>query len=295
MKRKVFSVWTICITALFLCACATSEEPVTPAITSKPKVIIVDPATPTPTLTLEEGHAPDNAEDTQPSETPVITPEASATPKPTNTPVPTATTAPTATPKPSKAPTVTPKPTQAESRPYEKGVLTDTEFKSKWIGMKFAFGDGIELTSQEELDETMRLMEEAVTGKEIKGALDYENLGLVYEMSLVWQDKGLIMQVMVERMADKSATEADYVAAMREEMSLLEESGFTYTVDDKNYTETIAGKEFANFGYTTYYGEDISLHQENYIRKQDDRIILISIMGESEEGMQDLLKRFKAY
>jgi len=295
MKRRVLFWGVMCMAGLFLCACGSVEETPAPTITSKPKVMIVDAATPTPTLTPEEGVIPDNTEEPVPTETPVITPEASVAPEPTQTPVPTPTTAPTATPKPTKAPTATPEPTKAESRSYEKGELTATEFKSKWMGMKLTAEAGMELSPQEELDETMRLMEEAVTGKEIKGALNYDKLGIVYEMTLVWQDKGLTMQVMAERMADASATEADYVAAMREEMSMLEENGFTCSVDDNTYTEVIAGKEFSNFGYTTYYGEGISLHQENYIRKQGDRMILISIMGESEAGMQDLLECFKAY
>lgn len=282
MKKNVLKLWAICFCGLFLAACGSVEEAATPTITSKPKVMIVDAATPTPTLTLEEGEA-------APTETPVPTPEE------TPTAVPQETAAPVPTAAPTKAPTATPEPTKAEKRSYEKGTLTDSEFKSEWLGLKFIAGKGMELSSQKELDEIMRLTEEAVFGKEIKGALDYESLALVYEMSLVWQDKGLTMQVMVERMADGMATEEDYVAAMRDEMSLLEENGFTYIVDDRTYQETIAGKEFANFGYTTYYGNDVSLHQENYIRKQDDRIVLISIMGESEEGMQELLNRFKEY
>lgn len=298
MKKKVHKLAILCIIGLFLCACSEAEELQTPEITSKPKVLVVDAATPTPTLTPEDGDLPET-EVAVPTEAPSSVPEESVTPVPTATPMPTQTPtptkAPTKAPKPTQAPTTTPEPTKAEKRPYEKGELTGNEFRSKWMGMKFTAGAGMELSSQEELDETMRLTEEAVYGREIKGALDYETLALVYEMSLVWQDKGLIMQVMVERMADASATEADYVAAMWDEMSELEENGFTYTVDDKTYSETIAGKQFSNFGYTTYMGEDVSVHQENYIRKQDDRIIIISIMGESEAGMQELLKQFKAY
>ena len=292
MKRNSLKIGIICIAGLFLCACGSLEKNVTPAVTVTPKVIIVDPATPTPTLTPKEGEQPEFSEEDNVTSTPAPTPsEVTKEPEPTKAEAPTA----TPTPKPTKAPTATPEPTKAENRPYEKGVLTGTEFKSEWLGMKFTTTAGMELSPQKELDETMRLTEEAVSGKEIKGALDYDTLGLVYEMSLVWQDKGLNMQVLVERMADSSATEADYIAAMKEEMSLLEESGFTYIVDDKTYSETIAGKEYVNFGYTTYYGSDISLRQENYIRKQGDRMILISIMGESEAGMQDLLDLFKKY
>ena len=290
MKKRVCKIGIICIASLFLCACSVAEDTEAPPITSKPKVLLVDAATPTPTFTPEEGE-----EVPAPTETPVPTPEESVTPTPTETPVPTPKPTVTPKPEPTQAPTATPEPTKAEKGPYEKGTLTTEEFKSKWLGMKFTAGAGMELSPQEELDETMRLTEEAVTGKEIRGALDYAKLGLLYEMYMVWQDKGLSMQVMVERMEDTSATEEDYVASMWEELYLLEEVGFTYVVDDKTYSETIAGKEYLNFGYTTYLGDDVSLCQENYIRRQDDRMILISIMGETKAGMQDLIKYFKEY
>ena len=301
MKKYTFKLGIICIAGLFLCACGSAEETKTPVITSKPKVLLVDAATPTPTLTLKEGELQEGTENAAPTETVIPTPEESETPKPTETPEPTR--AATPTPIPTKSPAVTPtptpikppEPTKTENRPYEKGELTADEFKSKWLGMRFAAETGMEFSPQEELDETMRLTEETVYGNKIKGALDYEKLGLVYEMSMVWQDKGVSMQIMVERMEDASATEEDYVAAMQEEMSMLEDVGFTYVVDDKTYPETIAGKEFVNFGYTTYLGDDVSLHQENYIRKQGDRIILISIMGESESGKQELMDKFKEY
>jgi len=307
VKKTRIGLVILCACSLGLTACASIEEKSAPVITSKPKVMIVDAATPTPTLTVKEGEAAKPTESVIPTETPFPATEETAvpteaatstpTPKPIKAPTaaPTPTKAPTATPKPTKTPTATPKPTKAERRPYGKGVLSEAEFKSEWMGMKFAAGEGIELLPQEELDELMRLMEEASSGKKIPGDLVYENLALVYELSLVWQDKGLTMQVMVERMADSQATEEDYVAAMQEELGVLEENGFTYHLDEKNSPRTIAGKEFANFGYTTYYDEFVSLHQENYIRKQDDRMILISIMGESEDGVEELIKLFKEY
>lgn len=301
MKKKRVSFLGILFCGLCLTACGSTQEKATPTITSKPKVMIVDAATPTPTWIVKQ------SETVQPTETPLPIPEETVVPTPTkaeapeNTVAPTPTNKPTtapkatATPKPTKPPTATPEPTKAEKRPYEKGTLSDTEFKSEWMGMKLVAGEGMEFFPQEELDELMRLMEEAFLEKKIEGDLVYEELALVHELSLVWQDKGLTMQVMVERMADDQITEEDYLVAMMEELEVLEENGFTYLLDEKNHPQTIAGKEFANFGYTTFYDEYVSLHQENYLRKQDDRMILISIMGESETGVEELIKRFKEY
>jgi len=287
VKRKIVTIGTICFFSMLLCACGSVEKTEVPTITGKPKVLVVDAATPTPTLTLEEGEL------TLPTETPLPTQEPTqaptATPKPTPAPVS------TQTPAPTKEPTPTPEPTKAEILSYEKGVLTDTGFKSEWMGIQFLAEEDIEVLPQEELDETMRLMQESLIGETGGEVLDYEALPMVYEMETVWQDKGLIMQVMVEYLADASVTEADYMEKLREEMYMFEESGFTYTVDDKKYSEVIAGKEFSNFGYTVYLTDEDRLHQENYFKKQGNRMILISIMGESEDGMQELLEMFEAY
>lgn len=282
--KKILKVGMLVACVLFLTACGRNEAAEIPTITSKPKLTIIDPATPTPTLTLEQGDLPEAQELTP---TPEPTSEPTSTPKPTATPKP--------TPKSTPKPTATPVPTKAEKLSYKKGTLTENSFKSEWMGLKFAVPKGVIMSSQEELDETMRLIEEATTGKEIEGALNYEELSLVYEMNLVWQDNGLILQMLVERVPE-SATIDDYLEGMEEELRLIEESGLTYIVDDQLYSEEIGGKKFSNFGYTVYY-EEVGMRQENYLRKQDDRIIVISIMCQegTEDSIPELLDCFTAY
>ena len=67
-------------------------------------------------------------------------------------------------------------------------------------------------------------------------------------------------------------------------------------MDSEIYKEVIGGKEFSNYGYTTYY-EELGMRQENYLRKQDDRIILLSITCDeaSAERIPKLLDAFQAY
>ena len=103
------------------------------------------------------------------------------------------------------------------------------------------------------------------------------------------------MQLLVEPLEDESVIEDDYVSQMVEEVYSLEEMGLSYEMDDMPRQEVIGGKTFMEFGYTTYFGEDISLRQQNYMRKQGDRMVLISITGESENGMQELIGYFDAY
>lgn len=269
---------------LLLAGCGSLETTEVPAITGKPKVNIVEPATPTPTITLEEGEVPPVSEAPE-----TIEPAATATP----TPEPVATAAPTATPKPTNKPTATPVPTKAAPKEYEKGVLTENSLTSTWMGLKFVAPKGAELSTQKELDATMRLIEEAVRGEELPKELDYEDLSIVYEMELTWQDEGMVMTVLVEKIPESTTVE-DYAKQLQKELYLLEESGLTYTVDDKLYSEKIGGLTFSNFGYTTYY-DTVGMRQENYFRKQGDHMILITLMCEADmvDNIPKLLDAFK--
>lgn len=289
MKRKRVKLGVLAVCGMIFAACGSAERQENPQITNKPKPLIIEAATPTPTLTVEQEEIPKVSE--VPSPTEMLAPTVTPTNKPTPTPTPTSKVEAT------KKPTATPVPTKQESTSYEKGVLTENSFKSKWMGLRFTSPDGVELSTQEELDKTMRLLAEALYGETPVGALDYEKLSVVFELSAVWQDEGVLMQVMVEKLTQESATVEEYVAQMKEEVSVLGENGLTYIMDDKLYSEMIGGKEFSNFGYTTYAAEGVGLRQENYLRKQDDRIILISIMCEDgeEESISRLLNAFSAY
>lgn len=298
-KETLKKIGILGLLVLFFAACDAAETATPPVVTSPPKVHVIAAATPTPTLTLEQGEvAPTPTSAPEATETPV--PEASMVPTPTEaltaaatpTPVATATPSPTATPKPTATPTPTKVP---ETTSYQKGTLTETGYESKWLGLRFTWEDGMEITPSEELDGTMRLLYEALSGKTAPENLVYEQLPVVYEMELTWQDKGLIMQLLVEPLEDESVIEDDYVSQMVEEVYSLEEMGLSYEMDDMPRQEVIGGKTFMGFGYTTYFGEDISLRQQNYMRKQGDRMVLISITGESENGMQELIGYFDAY
>lgn len=298
VKKKIVKIGMLSFCVLAFTACASTGGKSVPTPTPKPKVVIVDAATPTPTLTLTQGETPEGQ--TTPVPTGAEVPEVTATPAPTPTPAPTATPTPaaTATPKPTKAPTATPTPTKAAELSYEKGILTASSFESKWMGLKFTTPEGAELFSQEDMDELMCLMEEMLSGKRPTGELDYTEFTIVYEMSLIWPEEGLQMQVMVEHLEDASESVEDFLEELRAEILAMEESEIAYIIDAKTYSATIGGKAFSNFGYTISYGDGIDLRQENYFRKQGDRMIYINITcgtDVSENTIQKLLDAFTAY
>lgn len=284
MKTKILKIGILVICGMFFAGCAKADAKETPTITSRPTPLIIDPATPTPTITLEQEESPKITA----TNTPIPEQKATSTPVPTKKP--------TKTPTPTVKPTATPKPSKQERGAYQKGTLVSDGYESEWLGLKFRSPKGLEMYPQEELDETMRLVEEALNGELPEGKLPYEDLAVVYEMAALWPSEGLLIQVMTERLPDKSVSVEEYAEEMKEELSILESSNVTYIVDDIFYEKEIGGQEFLNFGYTTYTDEG-DLRQENYLKKQDDRIILISITGgtSSEDDMQKLLDAFTPY
>lgn len=290
MKKKIVSIAATGVLLLALAACGSTERNTIPTATPKPNLNIIEPATPTPIVWQEQGEV---------SEAPTTT----ATPIPTEKPAPTVkpTKKPTATPKPkltaTPKPTATPVPQKPDKGSYEKGILTGNSFESKWMGLRFTAPEGMELSTQEKLDETMRVMQEALYGESNGEALDYTQLVVVYEMEAVWQEEDLLMQVLVERLPEEAVSVEDYVAQTKEELAQFAGDGIAYIIDDKLYPVNIGGQEFYNFGVVTEYGSEVEVHQESYLKEQDGRLIMISFTSdrEADSEIQKVLDSFYAY
>jgi len=284
MKKRTGSIAVISALLLAFAACGSGGKKAIPTATPTPKLIFMDAATPTPMVWSEQGEAPNI------SKAPTPTEKLTATPKPTEPP--------TATPKP-KA-TATPKPTATpvpEKLFYEKGVLTEHGFESKWIGLRFSAPKEAELSTQAELDETMRVLDEALYGGQAGAILDYTKLNVVYELEAVWPSNDLLMQVLVERLPEETASVEEYAAQTKEELTQFAGDGIAYIIDDKLYPVNIGGQEFYNFGIITEYGSEVEVHQETYLKVQDGRLIMISFTSdkEADEQIQKILKSFSAY
>lgn len=287
MKKKGTSIVVVGMMLLALAACGSEGRKTIPTATPTPKLIFMEAATPTPIVWLEQDKKP---------EVPAIT----ATPKPTEkiTVTPKPTEPPTATPKP-KA-TATPKPTTTpvpEKLSYEKGVLTEYGFESKWMGVRFSAPKGAELSTQAELDETMRVLDEALYGGQAGEQLDYTKLAVVYELEAVWPSDDLLMQVIVECLPEGSMSVEEYATQTKEELTQFAGDGIAYIIDDKLYPVNIGGQEFYNFGIITEYGSEVEVHQDTYLKVQDGRLIMISFTSdkEADEQIQKILKSFSAY
>lgn len=277
MKKRTVSIAVISVLLVVFTACGSGEKKAIPTATPTPKLIFMEAATPTPIVWLEQDKKP---------EVPAIT----ATPKPTEPPTATPKPKATATPKP----TVTPVP---EKLSYEKGVLTEYGFESKWMGVRFSAPKGAELSTQAELDETMRVLDEALYGGQAGEQLDYTKLSVVYELEAVWPSDDLLMQVIVECLPEGSMSVEEYATQTKEELTQFAGDGIAYIIDDKLYPVNIGGQEFYNFGIITEYGSEVEVHQDTYLKVQDGRLIMISFTSdkEADEQIQKILKSFSAY
>ncbi len=281
MKKKTVSFVIAGFMLAAFAGCGSVGKGAIPTPTTKPWPVIVEPATPTPTM--------------QQSQT--VSPEITATQKPTETPMPTAKPTKRPTAEATKKPTATPKPTKKPAAgAYKKGTLTGNSYESEWIGLRFTAPKGTKLTSQKEMDENMRLLAEALGEIQPGEALDYAELSVVYEIEAEWPSDNMTMLFAIEKLEGAKTIE-EYADETREELELLTGDGISYIVDDEIYPVTVGGQEFYNFGCVLYYGDEIAMCQENYFRIQDDRLIGICFIGEnkSKDNIQKVLNCFSEY
>lgn len=298
MKKNVTGIVMAGMLSLLLAGCGSLGKKEAPTPTPRPTPKVIEAATPTPIIWSGQEDSSEDALTSSPTATPKPTEQSTTAPTVTMTPKPTKT--PTKAPEPTKKPTEKPKPTATpipEKMAYEKGVLTEKGFESKWIGLKFSAPEDVVLTSQEELDKIMCLVEEMLYGRQPEEPPKYSEFAEVYEMEAVWKSDDLIMQVIVERLPEGSMSEEEYAVFQKEELAQFAGDGTTYIIDDTLYPVKIGGLEFYNFGVLAEYENGVDVYQEYYIREQDGRMILITFTSgqEMDKQIENALKNFSAY
>ena len=82
---------------------------------------------------------------------------------------------------------------------YTPGTVTDSDWKSAWIGLQYTLTDGFSMMSQEELEELMDfatgIYKDPETGKEL---IDYAKVNAIYEMQAM-DNMGNNVIVMAEK------------------------------------------------------------------------------------------------
>jgi len=265
MKKNLKWLMGVCILAIAMTACGKEGGNTDP----------------TPTQAVEATSTPVAEPTAEPIATPTATPTAEPTLEPTATATPTAepTLEPTATATPTAEPTLEPtaEPTQipAVEDTYEKGVITDTGFESKWMNLRFVTPSGAFVLSQTELDAIMKQGAEWMYGDDAQAQLDYASLTTVTEMMAQNPDgSNVIVQVEKLPVLYLLMTEEEYISAI---VSNLKNSnaGVEVQTDETYYSLDIGGDTYLGITTVVDYGSGVQVYQDYIVRKKEGRMISI--------------------
>ena len=175
---------------------------------------------------------------------------------------------------------------------YEKGLLTETSFESKFIGIRFTLPEGFVMATAEDIDEMMGIGAEIV-GLDQK-TVDYANLTTVYEMMASAPAGSPNVIVLAEKLLLRSISENQYIDALKEQLKNL--STMDYTFGEEITSVNIAGREYKKLtAYANANGVDIM--QDYIIRKSDNRIVgfITTYTEDNTEALDKLMNGFSAY
>lgn len=279
MKKKLKLLLGVCILALGMVACGKEEND----------------SVPTPTQAVEATSTPA----AEPTATPEPTVEPTATPEPTatSTPTPEPTATSTPTPEPTIEPTTEPTPVPEVTDTYEKGVITDTGFESKWMNLRFVTPDGAIFLSQAELDAVMQQGAEWMYGEDAKAQLDYAALTTVTEMMAQNPDgSNVIVQIEKLPLLYLLMTEEQYISAI---VSNLKNSnaGVEVQTSENMYSLELGGDTYTGITTAVDYGNGVLVYQDYLVRKKDGRMIsmVFSYTEASAENVKLLAESFYGY
>lgn len=240
---------------------------------------------------------PTNAPTATPTST--LTPEPTATLTPTPTVAPTATSTPTPTPEPTATPapepTATPMPGITNAGEYEKGVLTETGFESKWLNMRFTAPAEAVMSTQEEMDALMGFGTDLIYGDRSQLYEMYIQVTTVYEMQANWIYGMPIVQLLVEKLPYENMSAEQYLSVLKAQLESLGTPA--YVADENMYLVEIAGQKYIDLAMTVDYGGGVYAYQDYCVRKQGDRMVAVifTYVSGTEAYLADAINAFSTY
>ena len=173
--------------------------------------------------------------------------------------------------------------------PYEKGTITDTDFQSKWLNLKFTPPETVVMNTEKELQSVMKqgqsTLEES-SGVELgEDALS----GTVYEMMASSVSGFPNVSLVVENAALENMTVDQYFLAAQQ---MLDATGMGYTYSDITDAQ-IAGQDFRVME-TTVTINDYEVLQKYCTRKQGGKFvsIILSYTTDTTEEADEILAAF---
>ena len=173
--------------------------------------------------------------------------------------------------------------------PYEKGTITDTDFQSEWLNLKFTPLETVVMNTEEELQSVMQqgqsTLEES-SGVELgEDALS----GTVYEMMASSISGFPNVSVVVEDAALENMTVEQYFLAAQQ---MLDATGMGYTYSDVTDTQ-IAEQDFQVME-TSVTINDYEVLQKYCTRKQGGKFvsIILSYTTDTTAEADEILAAF---
>lgn len=177
---------------------------------------------------------------------------------------------------------------EPEKKEYAAGVRTETEYTSEWMGLKYTLADSMVMATDEEILQYMEAGNEMLYSD--SGEIDYENLGVVYEMAAVDATTAENLNIVVEKLALSGMSEAQYMEAVKQSLAQMDNAEVTLGEES---TCTVAGLEFQRIDYSMDVNGQ-TLMQTMMFRKMDDRMVGMTFTYLEEASLEAMLSGFSA-
>ena len=122
------------------------------------------------------------------------------------------------------------------------------------------------------------------------GEVDYENLGVVYEMAAVDATTSENLSIVVEKLALSGMSEAQYMEAVKQTLAQMDNAEVTLGEES---TCMVAGLEFRRIDYSMDLDGQM-LMQTMLFRKMDDRMVGMTFTYLEEASLEAMLSGFSA-
>ena len=171
---------------------------------------------------------------------------------------------------------------------YEKGILTEKSFESKYLRMRFSLPAGYVMGTEEDLNRMMDIGAD-ITGTS-KLQIDYAKLTTVYEMMAMEPSGRSSVVIYSENPVLSGLTVAQYFDALKE--GLFAQAALDYKLVNDVSSVRITEEDYEQM---TFLLSNLGCYQSYSIRKLDSRFIGIIVTYYTEDQLDTLMNGFSAY
>ena len=167
---------------------------------------------------------------------------------------------------------------------YERGILTETSFESKYLDIRFTLPEGFVMATEEDM---LRMM--GIGADITKANKKIVELTTVYEMMASAATGYPNVIVMVEKAPFFNITIEQFLDAFKQ--NLLDVKTMDYVIDDQITSVEVAGYDYKQL---TVSLPSLNLFQNYIVRKKDNRMIafITTYSLETKQELEILMNGF---